>query len=466
MTLRARLALALGVLAALAASVVAIAGYRATADRLYAQVDSSLASQANRVADPDGRYARLLCQQISRTPQEAQSQDQGQVADLTGTDIQCLDASGTPFASTESTALGVDDGDRQLAAGGQPAVAYSTGDGRRVVTIAIPGGGAVQLARDLDEVEDVLGPLRIRFALLGLAVTALAGAAGWFIARRVTRPIVTLTTATEQIAASGALDVDVPAGGGTNETDRLSRSFETMLDALRRSRAKQQALVQDAGHELRTPLTALRTNVDVLRRHPDLSPGERALVLDDVGAELRELSVLTDELVTLAMADNDDEQASSLDLANLARRAAARAERRTGRVMQLDAETSVVIGRPRALLRALDNLLDNAAKFDPSGLPIEMTVRPGRVTVRDHGPGIEPADRQRVFDRFYRALTARSQPGSGLGLAIVRDVVTAHAGDVTVATDPQGGAFFTITLPTANVTAPDDSPASSQEGLT
>ena len=182
------------------------------------------------------------------------------------------------------------------------------------------------------------------------------------------------------------------------------------------------------------------------------------MVLDDVGAELRELSVLTDELVTLAMEDNDDEQASPLDLANLAERAAARAQRRTGRVVYVVADASVVIGRPRALLRALDNLLDNAAKFDPSGLPIELTVRSGQLIVRDHGPGVAPADEHRVFDRFYRAPAARSQPGSGLGLAIVRDVVAAHGGEVTAANDQRGGAVFTITLP--------ESSASSQEGLT
>ena len=458
MTLRARLALALGLLAAVAASAVAVAGYQATADRLYAQVDSSLASQADRVADPDGRYAHFVCDQIRGAPTETDGHDQGQMADLTGTNIQCLDATGSPFATTEATPLPVGALDRQLATGGRSAVAYSTSSAQRIVTIAVAGGGAVQLARDLDEVADVLGPLRIRFALLGLAVTVFAMAAGWFIARRFTRPIVTLTTATEHIAASGALDVDVPGGGGTSETDRLSRSFETMLDALRRSRAKQQALVQDAGHELRTPLTALRTNVDVLRRHPDLSPQERSVVLDDVGAELRELSVLTDELVTLAMEDNDDEQASPLDLANLAERAAARAQRRTGRVVYVVADASVVIGRPRALLRALDNLLDNAAKFDPSGLPIELTVRSGQLIVRDHGPGVAPADEHRVFDRFYRAPAARSQPGSGLGLAIVRDVVAAHGGEVTAANDQRGGAVFTITLP--------ESSASSQEGLT
>jgi two-component system, OmpR family, sensor histidine kinase MprB len=449
MTLRARLALALGLLAALAASVVAVAAYRTISDRLYAQVDTSLASQTSRLSDPDGRYAHTVCDQISRSPTEQAGQDQGQVADLTGTDIQCLDASGSPFASTEPTALPVTDEDRRLAAGGTAALAYATTGSDRIVTIAVPGGGAVQVARDLDEVDEVLDALRTRLALLGLGVTLLAVAAGWFIARRITRPIVTLTTAAEQIAVGGALDVHLPPGG-TDETGRLARAFETMLDALRGSRAKQQALVQDAGHELRTPLTALRTNVDVLRRHPDLPAPERVAVVDDIGAELRELSSLAEELVTLAMEDNEDEDEAPVDLAPLARRAAARLQRRTGREVTLDVESSVVPGRPRLLLRALDNLLDNAAKFDATTLPIELTVGAGRIVVRDHGPGVSPNDADRIFDRFYRAPTARTEPGSGLGLAIVRDIVAAHQGDLTVANAPGGGAAFTILLPTGD----------------
>jgi two-component system sensor histidine kinase MprB len=204
----------------------------------------------------------------------------------------------------------------------------------------------------------------------------------------------------------------------------------------------------------------MRTNIDVLRRHPDLDPAQRAQVLADVGAELRELTLLTEVLITLAMEDADSEEPVPVDLADLARRAAARAGRRSGRTVEVDAESSVVVGRPRLLLRVLDNLLDNAVKFDPSQLPIAVTVRSGQVTVRDHGPGIRPEDRSRVFDRFYRALPSRTQPGSGLGLAIVRDAVLAHDGEVSVTNHPDGGAVFTVTLPLAQV------PADSQDALT
>ena len=113
---------------------------------------------------------------------------------------------------------------------------------------------------------------------------------------------------------------------------------------------------------------------------------------------------------------------------------------------------------PAQLLRVLDNLLDNAAKFDPSTAPIEVAVRPGTVTVRDHGAGVEPADLARVFDRFYRAPSARSQPGSGLGLAIVSDVVRRHGGTVTATNHPDGGTLITISLPARTPRRPSRPP--------
>ena len=141
------------------------------------------------------------------------------------------------------------------------------------------------------------------------------------------------------------------------------------------------------------------------------------------------------------MEDSDDEVPVELDLADLAARRGPAGSAAGAAWCTSTPRRPWSLGRPRLLLRALDNLLDNAAKFDSGGLPIEVTVRPGTVIVRDHGPGVAPADQRRVFDRFYRALPARSQPGSGLGLAIVRDAVAAHDGQVTVANHPAAGRF-------------------------
>ncbi|MDT0573410.1 HAMP domain-containing sensor histidine kinase [Streptomyces sp. DSM 3412] len=202
-----------------------------------------------------------------------------------------------------------------------------------------------------------------------------------------------------------------------------------MLDRLAAAREAQDRLVQDAAHELRTPLTSLRTNASVLRRVTKLSPYARDRLLDDVEGETAELGQLVDELAELALSQDRDEAEEPVELAALARRVAQRIHRRTGRLVLLDADESVVRGRRKGLERAVGNLLENAAKFDAGGdHPIEVHIRQGRVTVSDHGPGIDAADAGRVFDRFYRADTARALPGSGLGLAIVGDVAEARGG--------------------------------------
>ncbi len=450
MTLRARLALALGVLTATAVTVMALVGYRSTSTRLYHEIDRSLTSSASRFADPDGRYANAVCRQLAQNvPVDAGGDT---TADLPGTGVQCLDRAGVAFAASSAEPLPINDDDVALARRGG-AVSLRTVADDRILTVPVNGGGAVQLSRELDEVQHVLANLRVRFAGIGAAVTALAALVGWWIASRVTRPVTKLTAATEAIAESGRLDIDLPPGG-SDETGRLAHSFATMLDALRRSREQQQRLAQDAGHELRTPLTSLRTNVEVLRRHPELAPTTRDRVLADIDSELRELTDLTNELVALATEEADDEPEQHLDLALLARRAASRTERRRHRPVVVDARPSFVIGQPRQLLRVLDNVLDNAAKFDPSGQPIELVVRPGAVVVRDHGPGIEAADLVRVFDRFYRTPGARSLPGSGLGLSIASDVVQRHGGSIGASNHPDGGAVICIALPDAGADAP------------
>ncbi|MDW4910212.1 sensor histidine kinase [Streptomyces sp. ADMS] len=139
----------------------------------------------------------------------------------------------------------------------------------------------------------------------------------------------------------------------------------------------------------------------------------------------------------------------------LARRVSQRVHRRTGRFVLLDVDDSVVRGRRQGLERAVGNLLENAAKFDAdSDQPIEVRVRQGEVSVADHGPGIGAADAVRVFDRFYRADTARALPGSGLGLAIVHDVAEAHGGTVFARTRPGGGAEVGFTVERSRLLEP------------
>jgi two-component system sensor histidine kinase MprB len=128
--------------------------------------------------------------------------------------------------------------------------------------------------------------------------------------------------------------------------------------------------------------------------------------------------------------------------------------RAPGVTIELDLEPTRIEGRRQQLERAIVNVLDNACKWSPRGERVEVRLRNGTITVRDHGPGIDPEDLPRVFDRFYRAPAARSMPGSGLGLAIVRRVIDDHGGSVTVERAPDGGTIARAHLPTAGV---DDS---------
>jgi len=306
----------------------------------------------------------------------------------------------------------------------------------RVATVALGGGrGAVQIAQEFSDTEDLLRALQQRTLLLMSAIVVLAGLFGWWLARRITRRLVVLTAAAEDVARTRRLGIEVPVTG-YDEVGRLGRAFDRMLGRLAQSEEDQRRLVQDAGHELRTPLTSLRTNISLLRRIDELPPGAREELVTDLGQEARELTDLVNELVDLAAGQSDTEPAQRVDLAEIAEDVAVLARRRTGRriVVRACGDTSLT-GRPGMLQRALTNLVENAAKFDRDGTaPIEIGVagpaRPGtvRVEVLDRGPGIADDDLLRVFDRFYRAPDARSLPGSGLGLSIVREVALAHGG--------------------------------------
>ncbi|TMK54642.1 MAG: HAMP domain-containing histidine kinase, partial [Actinobacteria bacterium] len=266
-----------------------------------------------------------------------------------------------------------------------------------------------------------------------------------------------LTRVAEQVAVTGELDQPVLTSRH-DEVGRLARAFSSMLAALRQSRTQQQQLVEDASHELRTPLTSMSTNIDTLRRHQDLNPEVRDRVLASLAAEVKALRSLTNELVELTMSARIQEVEGVIDLDVLVQRAVAIVAQRSGRQFDVDATPSTVVGRPEGLLRAIVNVLDNATKFSPAPSPIEVTTRDGRVVVRDHGAGIAARDLSHVFDRFYRAVEARSQPGSGLGLAIVRDVVEACGGEVTVANHVDGGAVFSIQLPMISAESEQEHP--------
>ena len=365
--------------------------------------------------------------------------------------FQALDATGTPVRTPNSSALPVGTGEVQVATGERGRLFRTVRiDGRRfrMLTRNEPAFGALQLARSLDELDSTVAEIRRRVAVFGALGVGLSAVAAWLLAWRTSRPIRALTGAAEQVQATNDLSVAIPVSG-TDEVGRLGTAFRSMLGALDESRRQQQQLIQDASHELRTPLTSLQANAELLHRIEDLSPTDRASLIEDMRAEVGELSATVGELVDLATDHRLDEPLARVELAVVARAVTERAARRSGReiVVHGPAVAEFVTVRVGQLERAITNLVNNAVKFSPPATPIDVLASGGRVEVRDHGPGIPAADLPRIFDRFYRADAARTLAGSGLGLAIVERFATEHGGRVTAGNAPGGGAIVGFSLP-------------------
>jgi two-component system sensor histidine kinase MprB len=308
-------------------------------------------------------------------------------------------------------------------------------------------GGAIQAALSLDGVDHTLSELELVLLLMCLGGIVLAALLGVLVARTAVKPVSALTKTAERVSATGDLSERIGARRD-DELGRLATSFNRMLAALEAGAEARRQLVADASHELRTPLATLLMNVELLAEDGALVGGERERLLADVSQQIRELTVLVGDLVDLARQEPTSAGASQVRLDELVHEAVARAARYApDQRIEIDSEPCVVIGVDARLERAVNNLLDNALKWNPPERPIEVTVEDGTVSVRDHGPGIDPADLPYVFDRFYRAAAARGLPGAGLGLAIVRQVAEAHGGSVEAANAPDGGAVLQLHLP-------------------
>ena len=332
----------------------------------------------------------------------------------------------------------------------------------RVVAVHRKSGFTMILAQSLESQETVLHKLGLVMFFFGLAGVIAAGMAGWAVARNGLRPVRRLTSSVEDIARTEDLR-PLPVEGD-DEIARLATAFNQMLAALAASRDRQRQLVADAGHELRTPLTSLRTNLDLLGQSDgpigaSLPPEARAELLDDVHAQIEELTTLIGDLVELARDEPLTHVVEPVDLPEVIDQAASRVRRRApGITIDVDTEPWYVVGESPGLERAITNLLDNAAKWSPSGGTVHVRLVGGELVVDDEGTGISEGDLPHVFDRFYRSQESRSMPGSGLGLSIVRQVAERHSGSVEASASPYGGARMTLRLPGSSSPVPDWTP--------
>lgn len=440
MSLQRRFASATACLVALVVGVGLVSAWLVVRTELRHQIDTSLSERA--------RAFQVQPQPRARPPRTIPPPRLTSAALY----VQFVDASGKVARPSGQDVRLPPAGAAAVAAGTRgPFFRDTTVDGIhvRIYTIRMRRGTAVQIARPMTESDHLLARLRILF--FGVSLLTLVAGLGIALGftRRLLQPVRALTQHAERLTETGDLTQRTDASR-TDELGRLAASFNTMLDALADSVRMQRQLVADASHELRTPLTVARTNLDVLQRHEELSPQQRSEIVAEAIAEVKEMTVLIDELVALARGDVAELETEPTRLDVVVKEAAGVAARRSGRTVRVTAEPCVVAASPPALARAVSNLIDNAVKWGPPDAPIDVTVGAGVVTVRDYGPGIEVKDALHIFDRFYRAPAARTLPGSGLGLAIVRQVAEAHGGTVSVERAPGGGAVFRLVIPSAS----------------
>jgi two-component system sensor histidine kinase MprB len=305
---------------------------------------------------------------------------------------------------------------------------------------------AVQVALPLTGVDSVLNGLLLPYGLLIAGGVLLAAVLGLTISRAALAPIERFLRRTEDVTS----ELERPRHleeTGASELRRLAGSFNQTLDALERSIEAQRNLVADASHELRTPIAALRSNIQIFLESGRLPAEERQALQQSIIAELDELTQVVANVVELARGAGPSARREQVELDSLVYDAVDRARRRAPQIeFKLDLEPTIVEGVPDRVARAITNVVDNARKWSPADGTIDVGLRDGTLTVRDHGPGFDERDLPHVFDRFYRAAHARRLSGSGLGLAIVRQTALSHGGSATAQNAPDGGALVQVTF--------------------
>jgi two-component system, OmpR family, sensor histidine kinase MprB len=458
-SLRKRVSLAAASAVGIAIALAAMVCYLVVSNQLVGQIDSELTAQARAVLQA-GTLAPLRGEGFPSIPASA-----GGPAPY----WQIVAPNGAIFESSQNVALPIDADTISVArfrANNVLDNATVGGTNLRLLTVhalyvinaqsgqAVPV--AVQLARPLSPVQRVLRQLRLILALLFVGGVVLAALLGRIAARRVLAPLTEVTQTAQVIGETDDLSRRL-AVHADDEVGQLATRFNEMLERLEQSRAAldesvraQRQLVADASHELRTPVTSLRTNIEVLLAGSRLDDEDRDRLLADVVEQSEELSALVSDLIELARGDLPAGATEEVRLDRVVEECLARARRNSPDIEFIETLQPVVVeGVPDRLARAVNNLLDNAARHGAPDGPVEVTVDHGGVRVRDHGHGITPSDLPYVFDRFYRGENSRGRQGSGLGLAIVRQVARSHGGEATATNAPDGGALFILSLPAA-----------------
>ncbi|HET9105028.1 MAG TPA: HAMP domain-containing sensor histidine kinase [Solirubrobacteraceae bacterium] len=435
-TLRARLAAATAASILAAVAVFALVTVLVVGHELRGSLDGALRTRAQDVAQ-----LAVSAPAVLRDPGALESPSSGR--QLT---VEVVDARGRILA--RSLALGAlllprDALVRAALAHGRAGVQDIRLAGRTFRMFVAPvaqatgpaSGGAVLVAADTTDIGRTLSSLGVVVALSGVGVVLLAALAAALLTRRGLRPLRELAGAAGEIERTADPARRLPEPAGRDEIARLTGVLNRMLSALEAARAGERRFLADASHELRTPVTSLLGNVEYAARH-----GADEEVLADLRHDAQRLARLVDALLAVERASAADPPDAPVEVPALVRSAVAEAQ--DDRVLVREPlPAATVSGDADALRRAVLNLIENGLIHGPPGgcVEVALTVSAPEVviTVTDQGPGPDPADRDHLFERFWRAPGSTERPGSGLGLPIVAATATRHGGTVTV----QGSAF-------------------------
>ena len=471
MTLRTRLVSALVVLATIGLAVFGVVTYSLYARSEYDRLDGQIRSGAGFIGGQLRTAAGLQGPPFDRDrdgragPLPPEPQEGGPIS-MYG---ELRDASGG-VAAVRSSYLGTEpklpDDLGDVSGNGRFFTASSKSGGTRWRVLAVvtdrPTGGTLVIAAPMTDVRAALRRLVFVETSSAFALLVLLGLGSWLIMRRGLRPLEVMAGTARSITA-GDLSHRVPMADGRNEVGELGLALNTMLDDLEEAfRQRQETedrlrrFLADASHELRTPLTSIQGFAELFRLEAGQGRVDLPTILRRIEEESARMATLVEDLLLLARLDQTREiDRSPVDLAVLCADACtdAVAADPARDVSLVAPDPVVVMGAEAHLRQAIGNLVTNAVRHTPAGSPIEVSAviedGSGIVRVRDHGNGLDEETLAHAFDRFWQADEARVGRGTGLGLAIVEAIAVEHGGRAEAANAADGGAVFTITLPSA-----------------
>jgi signal transduction histidine kinase len=314
--------------------------------------------------------------------------------------------------------------------------------------------GALVVATPKTEITSSLQPLAERLGLALIGGILVAGLLGWYLSRRISRPVLALSSATDEISR-GHYDIVVPDVPGGGEIGHLAQRFREMASRLGEAEQRERNFLMSVSHELRTPLTAIRGHVEALREGIAADPAVRAASLDMIASETTRLERLVGDVLDLAKleAHRFTLLSEEVDMGRLCEQAYAafgEEARRRGIDYEKRFEASpTIVSDGDRVLQIISNLLSNAFRWTPDGgkVELELASSNGRISVAvdDNGPGVPLEERERIFRPFW----SRDDSGTGLGLAIAHELAAALGGRIELASETGKGSRFELVLPAA-----------------